>query len=105
VRINDPEPIVLLALALWGIARAGRRLSASMGSDHIVLLSVGVAIASYLVWSVLMMGGVLQVDPLLRSLGVSGREQPWPAVILLGPPAIAALVFGVSAARARRRRP
>jgi hypothetical protein len=64
--------------------------------------AVLVAVSSWVIWSVLLMGGVVQVDPLLRWLGVYRLDQPWAALLVLAPPIIVGVVFGLFASRRAR---
>ena len=63
--------------------------------------SVLVAVASWVIWSVLVMGGFVRVDPLLRWLGGDDPDQHWVALVLLGPPIFAAIAFGLRALAAK----
>ena len=69
---------------------------------RIIAKTVLVAVASWVIWSVLPVGRVVQVDPFLRWLGLYRLDQPWAALLLLTPPIIVAVVFGLFAARRAR---
>ena len=71
---------------------------------RIIAETVLVAVASWVIWSVLLMNGVVHVDPLLRSLGVNRLDQPWAAMLFLMPPIIIAVVFGFLATSTRKDR-
>lgn len=62
-----------------------------------------VTIASWAGWSILLMTGIVRVDPLLRWFGAYRLEQPWAALLILGPPLLAGLVYGAIAARRSNR--
>ena len=93
----------LLVVLCVGLILISRRVSRLSGLT-IIAKSVLVAVASWVIWSVLVMGGFVRVDPLLRWLGGDDPDQPWFALVLFGPPIFAAIAFGLKAHAAQRRR-
>ena len=90
--------VALLVAFCWGLIVISRRAS-RIQVVGIIAKSVLVAVASWFVWSVLVMGGFVRVDPLLRWLGGDDAGQPWVASVLLAPPILAAIAFGLWAAK------
>ena len=94
--------LVGLPVALCLVLIVISRCVSGLKVVRIIAETVLVAVASWVIWSVLLMGGVVQVDPLLRSLGVYRLDQPWPALLFLMPPIVVAVVFGFFATRRAR---
>jgi hypothetical protein len=63
-----------------------------------------VAVVAWVIWTMLLMLRVVQIEPLLRWFGAYRLEQPWAALLVFGPPAVTALAFGVFAARRATKR-
>ena len=86
--------VVLLVLCLAGIV-AGRAVPA-LRRVSLIMATVLVAFVAWISWSVLLMAGLVPLDPLLERLGIAGLEQQpwWPTALFLGPPIVVAVAFG-----------
>lgn len=85
--------VVLIVSSLAGLAAS--RLRPGLRGIGLFAGSALVTIVVWIVWSILLMGGVVQIDPMLRGLGISRLDPPWPAVLLFGPPILAGAAFAL----------
>ena len=96
--------VVATGAWLWHVSR--RPLSSPDASRRrtivIVARSVLIAVAAWLGWGMLLMGGIVQVDPIFRSLGVKQVELSWIPWIVFAPPILVAVACGVMMARRNR---
>lgn len=91
--------LVVLLLVIIGCVvgrvAARRRSSALARALGVVCASVLFAIAAWFVWYLLWLTQVVPVDAMLRSYGVYYLEPRWFRVLFLGPPLLAATLFGI----------
>jgi len=68
------------------------------------IVAVATWVITFVIWLFLLNLNIVKIDPLLRWLGLYRLEQPWQALLGLGPPTVVAVAAGlVAAMRARSR--